>query len=69
MLKRALPFYKRQGLLDDTPIRFDLLAHRRQPTPLRFPGKVLADAARRQLFISDSNHNRIVVATLEGQLL
>jgi sugar lactone lactonase YvrE/thiol-disulfide isomerase/thioredoxin len=69
VLKRALPFYKRQGLLDDTPIRFDLLAHRRQPTPLRFPGKVLADAARRQLFISDSNHNRIVVATLEGQLL
>jgi thiol-disulfide isomerase/thioredoxin len=34
-------------------------------TPLRYPGKVLADAASNRLFISDSNHNRIVVAALD----
>ena len=34
-------------------------------TPLLFPGKVLADAAGNRLFISDSNHNRIVVAALD----
>jgi thiol-disulfide isomerase/thioredoxin len=34
-------------------------------TPLRFPGKVLADAAGNRLFVSDSNHNRIVVAALD----
>ncbi len=33
--------------------------------PLRFPGKVLADAAGNRLFISDSNNNRIVVAALD----
>ena len=33
--------------------------------PLRFPGKVLADAAGNRLFISDSNNNRIVVARLD----
>ncbi|MEB2287150.1 MAG: redoxin domain-containing protein [Anaerolineae bacterium] len=33
--------------------------------PLRFPGKVLADAAGKRLFISDSNNNRIVVAALD----
>jgi hypothetical protein len=36
-----------------------------EDTPLRFPGKVLADAAGNRLFISDSNHNRIVVTTLD----
>ena len=30
-----------------------------------FPGKVLADAAGGRLFVSDSNHNRIVVLSLE----
>ena len=30
------------------------------------PGKVLADSAGKRLFIADSNHNRIVVAQLDG---
>lgn len=34
-------------------------------TPLRFPCKVLADPDGNRLFISDSNHNRIVVAALD----
>lgn len=34
-------------------------------TPLRFPGKVLADANSNRLFIADSNHNRIVVTALD----
>ncbi len=38
-------------------------------TPLRFPGKILADEAGGRLFISDSNHNRIVIASLDGKLL
>jgi thiol-disulfide isomerase/thioredoxin len=38
----------------------------KEPTSmLRFPGKVLADEKSKQLFISDSNHNRIVVASLD----
>ncbi len=36
-----------------------------EDTLLRFPGKVLADPAGNRLFISDSNHNRIVVAALD----
>lgn len=35
-------------------------------TALLFPGKVLADAAGKRLFIADSNHNRIVVTDLDG---
>ena len=33
-------------------------------TPLSFPGKILADAASKRLFIADSGHNRIVISTL-----
>jgi thiol-disulfide isomerase/thioredoxin len=69
ILRRALPHYRKKGALDRTPIHFDLLAGRRKETPLRFPGKVLADPASNRLFIADSNHNRLVIADLEGRLL
>ena len=68
-LKSALPYYRQKKLLDATPIRFDLLSHQQQDTPLRFPGKVLADSDADRLFIADSNHNRIVVTTRQGELL
>jgi DNA-binding beta-propeller fold protein YncE/peroxiredoxin len=35
-------------------------------SPLAFPGKVLADAVGQRLFVSDSNHGRIVVAHLKS---
>jgi sugar lactone lactonase YvrE/peroxiredoxin len=35
---------------------------------LEFPGKVLADAATGRLFISDTNHNRVLVADLNGKV-
>ena len=36
---------------------------------LSFPGKVLADEAGRRLFIADTNHNRIVVSSFDGDVL
>ena len=68
-LKRAIPYYRKQKLLDETPLRFDLEAHRAKATPLRFPGKVLADEAGSRLIVADSGHNRIVVARLDGTLV
>ena len=54
----------------------DLL--RRSPPPaipaaeadaaLSFPGKILADGPSNRLFISDTNHNRILVTDLDGRL-
>ncbi len=69
VLKKAIPYYRTKGLLDPTPLRFDLEAHRAADTPLRFPGKVLADEPGGRLFVADSNHNRIVVARLDGTLV
>ncbi|PQO44588.1 hypothetical protein C5Y93_18730 [Blastopirellula marina] len=69
ILNAAIPYYRGNGSLDEKPIQFDLLAYSQDPTPLRFPGKVLADEKSNRLFIADSNHNRIVISSLGGELL
>ena len=49
------------------PLQLERLKH--SDRALLYPGKVLADAASNRLFIADSNHNRIVVSTLSGELI
>lgn len=65
--RRAIASYERRGL-DKKPLRFDLERDKAAKTPLRFPGKVLADEASGRLFIADTSHNRIVVTALDGKL-
>ena len=67
--KRVMPYYRARGLLNEKPINFELEASKVEKTQLRYPGKVLADEAGGRLFISDSNHNRIVTSSLTGELL
>jgi thiol-disulfide isomerase/thioredoxin len=69
VLDKLIAYHRRKKTLDESPIRFDLERDKVPATPLRFPGKVLADEAGSRLFISDSNHNRIVVTALDGRLL
>lgn len=69
VMQAALPYYRAKKVLDETPLRFDLAAYKAQPTPLRYPGKVIADEKSNRLFIADSNHNRLVITTLDGKLL
>jgi len=57
-----------QGLMDRTPLELTLERDSVAESPLRFPGAVLADEANDRLFIADSNHNRIVVADLAGNV-
>lgn len=58
--------YGAADLLDLTP----LAAHAPEietstPSELSYPGKVLADVAGNRLFISDTSHNRIIMADLD----
>ena len=53
--------------IDRTPLELILEKHKAPETTLSFPGKVLADSSR--LFISDSNHNRIIVSDLDGKVM
>jgi DNA-binding beta-propeller fold protein YncE len=66
IIDRGLPYYRSRGLVDLTPVAF-VAKRESADTPLRFPGKVLADEPGGRLFIADSNHNRIVVTDLAGK--
>jgi thiol-disulfide isomerase/thioredoxin len=65
---RLVATFEPRGQIDRSPLPIgpDLESFAR---PLRFPGKVLADADGGRLFISDTNHDRIVVTDLEGNVL
>ncbi len=69
VIAEVVKYHKAKGTLDETPVRFRLEREKREPTALKYPGKILADESGNRLFISDSNHNRIVITTLDGQLL
>ncbi len=69
IVARLIKYHRKKGTLNEEPLQFDLEAVKLASTPLRFPGKVLADSDSNRLFISDSNHNRIVITNLQGKLL
>jgi DNA-binding beta-propeller fold protein YncE len=58
--------YKTKKLIKEEPINFELVKEM-QRGPLFFPGKVLADAASKRLFIADSTNHRIVITDLDGK--
>lgn len=66
-IAQALTILGEDGLLSDQPLPLRLEANLTPTTPLRFPGKVLADPTRDRLFIADSGYHRIVVTTLAGE--
>lgn len=68
-VRTVVRVFQEQGAIDRSPLALDLERTRQADRPLLYPGKILADEAGGRLFISDSNHNRIVVASLEGRLI
>ena len=69
VIDRLIAYHRSKGTLDETPVRFDLERNKSKDTPLKFPGKILVDEASGRLFISDSNHNRLVICALDGKLI
>src|SRR5437763_6058144 len=61
--------FRKRGELNEQPLKFVLERAKVGDLPLAFPGKILADEKSDRLFISDSDHNRIVIAKLDGTLL
>ncbi|XP_074264244.1 protein SUPPRESSOR OF QUENCHING 1, chloroplastic [Silene latifolia] len=72
IVEAALLFYGKRKMLDDSalPLRLEKDNDPRLLTsPLKFPGKLAVDILNKRLFISDSNHNRIVVTDLDGNYI
>ena len=61
--------FRKRGELNETPPKLALERAKVGDLPLAFPGKILADEKSGRLFIADSDHNRVVVAKLDGTLL
>jgi len=57
-----------KGTIDRTPLPLAPERERLATSTLAFPGKVLADEGSGRLFIADSNHHRVVVASLDGEI-
>ncbi len=60
---------RKRGELNEQPLSLVLERAKTADLPLAFPGKVLADERTGRLFIADSNHNRVVVARLDGTVV
>ncbi len=63
---KLVALHKERGELNLTPLKFNPEMERSSDGPLLYPGKVFADAEGKRLFISDTGHNRIVQAGLDG---
>jgi YVTN family beta-propeller protein len=59
--------HRQKGDLNESPVKFFPENEKPDDTALLFPGKVLADAAGRRLFVADTGHNRLVQTDLEGK--
>jgi thiol-disulfide isomerase/thioredoxin len=68
-IAKAVEDFRQRGELNEEPLKLTLERAKVGNLPLAFPGKVLADAKGDRLFISDSNHNRIVITKLDGTLV
>ena len=66
LLSEMIAEYDAGERLDRSPLSFRLERDKEWERPLSFPGKALA--TERGLFISDSNHNRIVWTDLAGRV-
>lgn len=66
-ISKILAKHRAKGTLKE-PMRFRREREGFTSPFLEFPGKLLADAAGKRLFISDTNHHRIVVVDLNGEV-
>ncbi len=67
VIAKALVDGKANGTLAKEPLKLAKEGQVKAASGLSFPGKVIADAAARRLFIVDSNHHRIVMTSYPGE--
>jgi hypothetical protein len=66
LLKQYKDDPAKRKLLKQDPINFKLESEK-NPQTMYFPGKILADAESKRLFIADSTNHRILITSLEGK--
>ena len=68
VIRDMITEFEVRGTLDRTPIP-GLSAHKEEGGTLSFPSKIIADEKGSRLFVSDSNHNRVLSISMDGKIL
>ena len=68
LIGKLIAQYRESGDIGSVPLPTLLERDKEKDETLSFPGKVVTDAARSRLFIADSNHHRVVVASTTGSI-
>jgi DNA-binding beta-propeller fold protein YncE len=68
VIRDMITEFEVRGTLDRTPIP-GLSVHKEEGGTLSFPSKIIADEKGSRLFVSDSNHNRVLSISLDGEIL
>ena len=68
VIRDMITEFEGRGTLDRTPIP-GLSVHKEEGGTLSFPSKIIADEKGSRLFVSDSNHNRVLSISLDGEIL
>ncbi len=68
VIARMIDEYEEEDLLNFDLLPFQERAIEEEARPLSFPGKIEVDADAGRLFIADSNHHRVIVTSLEGEV-
>lgn len=70
LIGKLVKDFKAKKKLKENPTAFQLERDKiAKKTTLSFPGKIISDEKSKRLFISDSNHNRIVITDTTGKIL
>ena len=65
----VIEVFDAQGKLNRSPLPMSPERQRVAVSTLAFPGKIIVDEPSGRLFIADSNHNRVLIAKLDGRVV
>jgi DNA-binding beta-propeller fold protein YncE/thiol-disulfide isomerase/thioredoxin len=69
LIADTIALHRQRGTLRDAAPLSTMTSPSEPDTPLRYPGKVLADAVSSHLWIADTQHHRVILSDLDGNLL
>ncbi len=69
IIRQTIEHFDAEKKIDRRPVRWKLEKELAGNSLLAFPGKIAADEKNGRLVFSDSNHNRIILATFEGKIV
>jgi len=69
VIRETVKHFDAKAQIDRKPISFQLEKDKQPQSLLSYPGKIVANEKSKRLFFTDSNHNRVVVASQSGEIL